>query len=169
VTQPTGEKYMHHKYRYTLSSLLLMLLACGQSVPLDSVEIKKEIFKVLDSQVEGWNTCDLEKYMQGYWNSDSLRFASGGEVRFGWQETLKGYMERYPDKKAIGYLTFHEINIDVLSNNAALVFGRWTLKRDMDNPTGLFTLLFKRIDNSWRIVCDHTSSSNISSVTKKNK
>jgi ketosteroid isomerase-like protein len=137
----------------------IVILSCSQSnVPKDSNRIEQQILTVLNNQVEGWNDCDIVKYMQGYWNSDSLRFSSGGRIQYGWKETMDGYQKRYPDKAAIGHLTFSEIDIDVLSSDAALVFGRWTLKRDKDTPTGLFTLVFRKTDHGWRIVSDHTSS-----------
>ena len=140
-------------------TILFTTLSCSQSgIIVNETEIRQEISAVLTKQAEGWNEYDLEKYMQGYWNSDSLRFATGGRIQYGWQQTLEGYKKRYPDKEAIGHLTFSEINIDVLSRDAALVFGRWTLERVSDKPTGLFTLLFRKTTEGWRIVCDHTSS-----------
>jgi len=45
-----------------------------------------------------------------------------------------------------------------LSGEAALVLGRWSLKRKADNPHGRFTLLFRRTPEGWRIVLDHTSA-----------
>ncbi len=138
--------------------LILFSFMCKSPIRIDMMQIEKEIQIVLNNQVEGWNACDLERFMEGYWKSDSLRFASGGRIQSGWHNTLEGYKKRYPDKKAIGFLTFSEIDIDVLTNDAALVFGRWTLMRESDTPTGLFTLLMKRMKDDWRIVSDHTSS-----------
>ena len=98
--------------------------------------------------------------MQGYAQSDSLRFASGGTVTYGWNSMLERYKKSYPTKEKMGLLTFADITVDIISNDAAIVFGKWSLKREKDEPWGLFTLLFKNKSGVWRIVHDHTSSGN---------
>jgi ketosteroid isomerase-like protein len=113
----------------------------------------------MNQQVEHWNKGDIEKYMLGYYRADSLRFVSGGTVTYGWQSTLERYLKRYPDESQMGQLTFSQIDIQVISADAAVVFGKWQLKRQKkDNPWGLFTLLFRKFPEGWRIVSDHTSS-----------
>lgn len=34
---------------------------------------------------------------------------------------------------------------------------KWELKRKDDNPKGIFTLIFKKMKEGWRIIHDHTS------------
>jgi ketosteroid isomerase-like protein len=58
----------------------------------------------------------------------------------------------------MGVLTFSDLDVTVLSEDAAIVFGKWKLKRRHDRPRGLFTLLFRKTEDGWRIVHDHTSS-----------
>jgi ketosteroid isomerase-like protein len=58
----------------------------------------------------------------------------------------------------MGTLTFAELEITPLSDNAAVVLGRWSLKRASDEPHGRFTLIFRKTPDGWRIVHDHTSS-----------
>ncbi len=115
------------------------------------------LLTVLDKQVDSWNQCDIDGYMAGYWQSDSLRFASGNNISYGWQKTLDGFKSRYDTPEAIGHLDFSDVKITVLSEDAALVFGRYKLKRKTDEPSGLFTLIFKKKEEGWRIVADHTS------------
>jgi len=117
-----------------------------------------EILEVMAQQVKAWNDGDIEAYMEGYWKSESLRFASGGDVTHGWEATLKRYVKRYRTKRKMGTLTFSDLDVNVLTDDAAIVFGKWKLKRRHDRPWGLFTLLFKKTDDGWRIVHDHTSS-----------
>lgn len=136
----------------------LLLTGCSQSPTVQSEKIKTKIVQTLEAQDAAWNAGDIDGFMQTYWKSDKLRFASGGHVRRGWQATLDGYKKRYPDKAAMGQLSFTDLEIDVLSDDAALVFGRWELKRANDNPGGLFTLLMRKLDGEWKIVSDHTSA-----------
>ena len=96
--------------------------------------------------------------MQGYWQSDELRFASGGNVTYGWAATLARYKKGYPDKSAMGTLAFTELVVTPLAPDAAIAFGRWQLTREKDAPGGLFTLTLRKMSAGWRIIQDHTSS-----------
>lgn len=147
-------------------TFLLCLLAMSCATPRASLEAPAfdadreadAIRGVMAAQQAAWNAGDIPAFMDGYLRSDSLRFASGGTVRHGWQATLDGYLNGYPDRAAMGTLTFDLIEVRVLSSEWATVFGRWHLQREADAPSGLFTLLFRQTPDGWRIVSDHTSS-----------
>ena len=135
------------------------LAACAQGEPqVDELAIKKELTELLHVQDKAWNAGDIDEFMKFYLKTDELRFASAGTVNRGWQATIEGYKTRYPDKAAMGELSFSDLEIKVLSPKYAQVFGRWALKRDTDNPGGLFTLMFERKNGEWLIISDHTSS-----------
>jgi ketosteroid isomerase-like protein len=116
------------------------------------------IRSVLMAQAAEWNRGDIRAFMRAYWQSDQLRFASGGTVTHGWRTTLERYLARYPDRAAMGTLTFTLIDVNVVSGDAAVVFGQWELARTPDHPWGLFTLVLRKIDGVWVITADHTSS-----------
>ena len=131
------------------------------AVPADLTAKAEHIIQVrsvLDDQVAAWNSGDIEGYMAHNFNGEGFRFASGGTVQTDWATTLARYQRRYPDRAAMGQLSFTDREIEILSPTDALVFGRWTLQREADSPTGLFTLHMKKIDGTWLIVSDHTSS-----------
>ncbi|MFL6466352.1 MAG: YybH family protein [Pyrinomonadaceae bacterium] len=117
---------------------------------------ENEIRKVMDDQAAAWNRGDLEAFMQGYWNSEKLVFV-GSEVTRGWQPTLDRYKRTYGTREKMGVLTFSDLEITLLSKDAAVVLGSWSLARATDNPHGKFTLVFRKFKEGWRIVMDHTS------------
>jgi ketosteroid isomerase-like protein len=128
-------------------------------------DLEKGIKHLLLSQVEAWNHGNLDGFMEGYWHSPDLTFFSGGAVTRGWEPTLLRYRQRYQaDGKEMGKLEFQDLNIDLLSKRSAVVTGKWQLTMsegktsDGKQPHGLFTLIFKRLPDGWRIVHDHTSS-----------
>ncbi len=123
----------------------------------DPQTVAAAVLDVLDMQVEAWNEGDINAFMAGYLNSDELRFTSGNEVHRGWRQTRQRYHQRYPDRAAMGTLAFENLDVRVLSEHAAMVFGRFRLTRESDEPTGLFTLLFEQHGEQWLIVADHTS------------
>ena len=116
------------------------------------------ILTVLDRQVDAWNSGDIEGYMQDYVKGENLRFASGGNIETGWQPTLDRYLRRYPDRSAMGRLETENLDIQIVDSDDAFVFGTWTLIRENDRPSGLYTLHMKKMDDRWVIVSDHTSS-----------
>jgi len=124
----------------------------------DTVAARQEIRTLLNEQVAAWNRGDIEGFMAGYARVDSLRYASGGSVYRGWHAALDRYRRAYPDRAAMGTLTFDRLDLRVLSPRWAMVFGAWRLERSKDAPHGLFTLLLERREDGWRIVHDHTSS-----------
>jgi ketosteroid isomerase-like protein len=123
----------------------------------ESSKIESQILAVMDAQVAAWNRGDIEGFMTGYWKSDKLVFASGSEVTRGWQTTLDRYKKNYSSREKMGALKFGNIEINVLSKDAAVVLGSWSLARANDNPKGKFTLIFRKTKDGWRIVHDHTS------------
>jgi beta-aspartyl-peptidase (threonine type) len=125
----------------------------------ESAAAKKAVQQVLDAQAAAWNKGDLEEFMKGYWKSPDLMFFSGKDKTRGWQATIDRYRKRYQaEGRKMGKLTFSEVEIEVLSPASAWVRGRWQVVRDKETLTGLFTLIFKKTPEGWRIVHDHTSA-----------
>ena len=59
----------------------------------------------------------------------------------------------------MGKLEFSDLQIEGLSPDSAFVRGSWHLTMpDGKAPHGLFTLIFKKFPDGWKIVHDHTSS-----------
>jgi ketosteroid isomerase-like protein len=148
-------KVRHHLFVGALA--LLFMTHQSQGAPGEQA-IKTSVQTVLDEQVKDWNEGNIEKFMRGYHRADTTRFASGGDISRGWQTVFERYKKKYPDRAAMGKLTFSDLETTVLSEDAALVFGRWRLERVKDEPSGLFTLLFRKTPEGWRIVHDHTSA-----------
>ncbi len=122
---------------------------------------KSAILKVMEEQTAAWNKGDIEGFMQGYWNSPDMRFVSGDNVAKGWQAALDRYKKSYETKAKMGFLTFSDVDITVISKDSAVVLGSWNLDREVngvkDNPHGKFTLIFRKFKDGWKIVHDHTS------------
>ena len=150
-------------HRCTPKFLLLFVLAglAGEgcrTINRGSGDANIEIRAALDRQVREWNAGNLAGFMEVYAKSDRTRFASGGNVFLGWQTVFDRYRSKYADRAAMGELTFSDLEVTEIAPDAAIAFGRWRLKREKDEPSGLFTLLFRRTPDGWRVVHDHTSS-----------
>ena len=147
-----------------LSSLIVVVFLLGNlassAAQTNSRDVKSiaAIRAVLDAQTAAWNRADIEGYMDGYERSPHIVFISGDRLTRGWQTVLERYKRTYNTREKMGVLTFSDVEIEILSKDAALVFGRWHLRRAKDEPHGRFTLLFRKTKAGWKIVHDHTSS-----------
>jgi len=118
---------------------------------------EKDVRQLLTEQDAAWNRGDIEGFMKGYWLSDSLMFIGKSGITYGWQKTMENYKNRYPDTAAMGKLNFEYIEMKQLSENYFFVVGKWYLTRTIGNLNGAFTLLLRKINNTWVIVKDHSS------------
>lgn len=142
------------KQLFGLSLLLFLALpALGQQAP-----DRRAILLILKRQTEEWNTGRIDRFMTGYWISDSLTFVGKAGITYGYKATLDNYKKRYPDRDSMGTLKFDILQMDFPSPTVAYVIGRWNLTRPkVGNTGGYFTLLWRKINNRWVIVSDHTS------------
>jgi beta-aspartyl-peptidase (threonine type) len=144
------------------ASLLGAILLAASGRP--AAEALKEsdraaIVAVLTSQQNDWNKGDIRGFMAGYWNSSELTFAGTRGFTRGWQPVLARYENNYADKAAMGALDFQELELRSLGPDAALVLGKWHLQRQAGDVGGIFTLVFQKFPDGWRIVHDHTTQS----------
>ena len=124
----------------------------------DDVKIIAAVRAVLEAQRDAWNRGDIEGYMDGYARAPETVFVSGDNVTRGWQTVLERYKKSYNSREKMGTLTFSDLEITPLRNDAAIVLGRWHLQRAKDEPHGRFTLIFRKTKQGWKIVHDHTSA-----------
>ena len=132
--------------------------AIVSAVPTQSQNATAQIRSVLRAQQDAWNRGDIDGFMNGYARSASTVFVSEDTIRHGWETVRERYRKKYSDRAKMGTLAFSDLEIMLLSPDAGVVLGRWSLKRTNDQPHGRFTLIFKRLPEGWRIVHDHTSS-----------
>ncbi len=139
-------------------TLIVVAVACSPLPALAQASAGGAIRAVLEAQVAAWNRGDLKGFMEGYWHSPELTFYSGAQVSHGWDAALARYEKNYRSGgREMGKLDFSELEIHVTGGDA-WVGGRWHLKMSNgEERGGLFTLIFRKLPEGWRIVHDHTS------------
>ena len=113
---------------------------------------------LLDAQSAAWNRGDIDGFMAGYWKSDETAFVGASGMTRGWQSVLEHYQKIYPNRQAMGQLTFSALEIHLVCPDAAFAIGQFQLERETDKPAGIFTLNFRKFPEGWRIVADHTTA-----------
>jgi hypothetical protein len=139
-----------------MKHLFILLIFVVNSLFAQTNE-EKAILKILETQQNAWNTGNLEKFMEGYWKSDSLKFIGKNGIQYGWQKTLDNYKKSYPTAEKMGKLQFTIISIELAGKENAFVIGQWHLIRSEGDLKGYFTLFWKKINGTWLIVADHSS------------
>ncbi len=144
-----------------VSTFVVMLAfianVAGQQ-PAAHSNLQKELTDLLTNQATAWNDGDLERFMEAYWRSEKLTFSSGGNTTRSWQATLDRYRQRYGSKEKMGALKFSDLEVTPLGNEAALMLGRWNLIAEGQEFGGNFSLVWRKFDKEWKIIHDHTSS-----------
>ena len=139
--------------RYLL--FFLVVLVTNRSFSQSKAETA--IRNILTEQNQAWNNGNIDAFMSGYWQNDSLMFIGNDGITFGWKKTLQNYKKSYPDTAAMGKLNFELLEVKRLSPAYFFVIGKWRLTRTVGNIGGAFTLLFRKEKNKWVIVADHSS------------
>jgi uncharacterized protein (TIGR02246 family) len=124
-----------------------------------------KIRELMTTQTADWNSGDVDAFMKAYEDSPETTFI-GMQVRKGYQPILKRYKEAYQGKAQMGTLTFSDLDVRVLSGACAkdalaLVTGKFHLQRaekgEATKDDGVFSLVWRKGPQGWKIVLDHTS------------
>ena len=142
------------KYLLIICTLILSQTGFTQTT---EQEDKEAILAVLKAQRLAWSDHNIEEFMEGYWKSDSLKFYGSNGVTYGWDNTLDRYKQAYPTPEHTGILSFKINAISKITDEAYYVMGEYHLKRTVGNATGIFMIIFKRIDGAWKIIADTSS------------
>ncbi|MBS1948916.1 MAG: DUF4440 domain-containing protein [Bacteroidetes bacterium] len=137
-------------------SLLLVLISLSYisfSQSADELAIKK----IMADQASAWNIGNIDEFMKGYWDNDSLTFIGHGGITYGYNNTLNNYKKTYDSPAKMGKLFFTLIKLKKLSPEYYFLTGKWFLKRSMGDAGGYYTLLLRKIKGKWFIITDHTS------------
>ena len=140
-----------------MKKVVFFLLLCISIHSWSQSRDETAIRKILDTQTQAWNKGDIDAFMNGYWENDSLVFIGKSGVTYGWTNTLNNYKKGYPDTASMGKLTFTLIQLKKLSKEYYHVVGKWFLKRSIGDVGGHYTLVFRKINGRWLIIADHSS------------
>ena len=154
-------------FRSRLSLSLLVLLCLVQPLAAQSTDPQLHTassaelgcVKVLLAQERAWNQGDLDAFVKGYKDSPDTLFLSA-DINRGYTGMVARYRREYPTRAAMGTLAFTDLEVHPLDDRFAVVLGRYHLergKKDGGNADGLFSLIFEKTADGWKIVVDHTT------------
>lgn len=130
-------------------------------------EAREGATAVLTTQAEAWNAGDLEAFCTVY--SDDASYVSTSGITRGREAILARYRERYPDRAAMGTLSFDVVEarpaagveVTMLGDAApsrvhgVSVVARWRLEYpDRDAAEGLTLIVLRQRGDGWEMVQD---------------
>ncbi|HYK38316.1 nuclear transport factor 2 family protein [Alloacidobacterium sp.] len=139
--------------------MLLIVLWLAPPKPVFAQDAESAIRQVLADQVSAWNRGDIDAFMQGYKDSPETTFI-GKTMRQGWQQVMDRYKASYSTKDAMGALEFSDLKVRMLGTDYAVVTGKYHLTRAAaggGDASGIFSLVWEKSAEGWRIILDHTS------------
>ncbi len=136
---------------------LAVIFAFLSPLMLKAGDEDSQIKAVLKTQVDAWNHGDIPTFVTTY--APDCIFV-GKQIIHGRAQVQARYEKNYPTRDAMGQLSFSALDIHLMADNVAMVTGEWHLERSATagNPVGgVFSLVFRREGNEWKIALDHTS------------
>jgi beta-aspartyl-peptidase (threonine type) len=145
--------------------IMLGLAAANQALHAQSgsdphAKDRAAITQLIKDQQLNWNKGDVDAFMEAYWRSPDLTFSGASGVQRGFEAVRARYKKVYPDRSTMGQLDFSDLEFHFVGTDGALVLGHWHLTRDKDKGDigGVFSLVWQRFSEGWRIIHDHTSA-----------
>src|SRR5579864_7988470 len=142
---------------------LSLMLAGGRLIA--EVGDEATIRAAIVAQAEAWNRADIPAFMESYEHSPETTFI-GATIGKGYEKILARYQKNYSTREQMGTLTFHDIEVRMLPGSCgkaefAVVTGRFHLERtqkgEATKDDGIFSLVWRKGPQGWKIVLDHTS------------
>jgi ketosteroid isomerase-like protein len=151
----------------TFAGAIAFSQALGAQAPSAPPQVADEadIRAALAAQADAWNRADIPTFMQAYENSPDTTFI-GATLRKGYAPILDRYTKAYSTKEQMGTLTFSNLDVRLLPASSgsveyAIVTGAFHLDRtahgDAKKDDGIFSLVWRKGPQGWKIILDHTS------------
>jgi len=119
-----------------------------------------EIRAMMQNSQAAWNRGDLVAFASDYEDSPDTTFVGKDVTHGGTAAILARYRSHYPNRDAMGTLTYSELSVRELAPGVVLATGKWELKRDTaggGDASGRFTLVIRKTAKGWKIIHDHSS------------
>lgn len=149
ITKETGHGLPNMK-----TALVLLFIPCYL---FSQTKNEKKIISILYNQTKAWNEGDFDRFMIGYLESDSLMYIGKNGITYGYESTRSNYKKNYAGPDRMGTLHFDILHMKKLGRRHYLVVGKWSLKRNVGDVGGYFTLTFEKTNGRWVVIADHSS------------
>jgi ketosteroid isomerase-like protein len=122
---------------------------------------ERAVRATFETLLNGIRKSDVEMVMSVYWNSPQLViFNNNGTVTRSWEQVRSNRLSSYPDAKDV-QLEVRDVRVNLMGRDGAVVSCLWTQSQEFrgtpESATGRLTVVFRLINNGWKIIHTHTS------------
>ena len=120
----------------------------------------QQVYEVLLKMLDRWNAHDIEGHLDVYWRSPELLVIVDSEQFNGWQQLHDSYINGYPDRSSMGFITPARIQVKLLKPDLALALSWWSVSfpSTKQKVVGNTTMNLQKFDDGWKIVASHSST-----------
>jgi hypothetical protein len=120
----------------------------------------QQVYELLLKMLDRWNSHDIEGHLGVYWRSPELLVIVDSEQFNGWQQLHDSYINGYPDRNSMGYITPARIQVKLLKPDLALALSWWSISfpSSRQKVVGNTTMNLQKFDDGWKIVASHSST-----------
>jgi hypothetical protein len=120
----------------------------------------QQVYEVLVKMLDRWNAHDIEGHLDVYWRSPELLVIVDSEQFNGWQQLHDSYINGYPDRNSMGFITPARIQVKLLKPDLALALSWWSVSfpSTKQKVVGNTTMNLQKFDDGWKIVASHSST-----------
>lgn len=124
---------------------------------------ERAVRATFETLLNGIRKSDVEMVMSVYWNSPQLViFNNNGTVTRTWEQVRSNRASAYPEARNV-QLEVRDVRVAMLGAGGAVVSCLWTQTQEFrgtpESATGRLTVVFRLINNGWKIVHTHSSPS----------
>jgi len=135
--------------------------APGAVTPASANPAERAVRATFETLLNGIRKSDVEMVMSVYWNSPQLViFNNNGTVTRTWEQVRSNRLSSYPDAKNV-QLEVRDVRVGLMGRDGAVVSCLWTQSQEFrgtpESATGRLTIVFRLINNGWKIIHTHTS------------
>jgi uncharacterized protein (TIGR02246 family) len=130
------------------------------TVPNATTPDAQQVYQLLLKMLDRWNAHDIEGHLEVYWKSPELLVVVDSEQFNGWQQLHSSYINGYPDRNSMGYISPARIQVKLLKPDLALALTWWsiTFPNSKQKVVGNTTMNLQKFDDGWKIVAAHSST-----------
>jgi hypothetical protein len=126
---------------------------------VEADELHTIVDDLLTDSQEKWNGGDLDGFMYWYQPGPETSFMGSDGPFYGWEQIRDRYAPGFEPGASRDSLRFENIETRPIAPWLGLATARYVLfQEDSVTRTGIFTLVVKHTTEGWRIIHDHSSS-----------